>query len=395
MNHLRKAAALAAAGALCLFAACGSLSLTPAAPTASPQPDMDAAAQARGGTLRLWLDEELEGARTAFDAYGQARGVTIEPADTADKADLALLAAPPKDGQGWQEPENLTLLPDLLAAQKLTAQNDAVPLGGAAWGYWAEKSTLTALLGSEFDPEDLRQASWKEWTAFAAAVEDWLAQPSARCVTLNGKAVTLPESRPAQLEGLSGVFAPAGEEGVIALYSPAAAAGGSLSQAAGAVYDLLELEAAHTAPGQGVGAVAGGTALFARAGSVQAAQLADPVLLPCKMPLTAANGTPTTQQLLAWPTAGTGAWAAIPTNGDAAQGEAALLWLYTSAAGRSALSAAGLAPITGAGTGAGGLAAERITSGECLAAAAVPEAAREALRTRPEPKAAFSAAFAG
>lgn len=391
MNHLRKAAALAAAGALCLFAACGSLSLTPAAPTASPQPDTDAAAQARGGTLRLWLDEELEGARTAFDAYGQARGVTIEPADTADKADLALLAAPPKDGQGWQEPENLTLLPDLLAAQKLTAQNDAVPLGGAAWGYWAEKSTLTALLGSEFDPEDLRQASWKEWTAFAAAVTDWLAQPSARRVTLNGKAVTLPESRPAQLEGLSGVFAPAGEEGDIALYSPAAAAGGSLSQAAGAVYDLLELEAAHSAPGQGVGAVAGGTALFARAGSVPAAQLADPVLLPCKMPLTAANGTPTTQQLLAWPTAGTGAWAAIPTNGDAAQGEAALLWLYTSAAGRSALSAAGLAPITGAG----GLAAERITSGECLAAAAVPEAAREALRTRPEPKAAFAAAFAG
>ena len=46
MNHLRKAAALAAAGALCLFAACGSLSLTPAAPTASPQPDTDAAAQA-------------------------------------------------------------------------------------------------------------------------------------------------------------------------------------------------------------------------------------------------------------------------------------------------------------------------------------------------------------
>ena len=59
------------------------------------------------------------------------------------------------------------------------------------------------------------------------------------------------------------------------------------------------------------------------------------------------------------------------------------------------LSAAGLAPITGAGTGAGGLAAEHITSGECLAAAAVPEAAREALRTRPEPKAAFAAAFAG
>ena len=78
-----------------------------------------------------------------------------------------------------------------------------------------------------------------------------------------------------------------------------------------------------------------------------------------------------------------------------AQGEAALLWLYTSAAGRGALSAAGLAPITGAGTGAGGLAAERITSGECLAAAAVPEAAREALRTRPETKAAFAAAFAG
>ena len=197
------------------------------------------------------------------------------------------------------------------------------------------------------------------------------------------------------MEGLGAVFAPAGAEGDIALYSPAAAAGGSLSQAAGAVYDLLELEAAHTASGQGVGAVAGGTALFARAGSVQAAQLADPVLLPCKMPLTAANDTPTTQQLLAWPTAGTGAWATIPTNGDSAQGEAALLWLYTSAAGRSALSAAGLAPITGAGTGAGGLAAERITSGECLAAAAVPEAAREALRTRPEPKAAFSAAFAG
>ena len=165
-----------------------------------------------------------------------------------------LLAAPPADGQGWQEPQNLTLLPDLLAAQNLTTQNDAVPLGGAAWGYWAEKSTLTALLGSEFDPEDLRQASWKEWTAFAAAVEDWLTQPSARRLTLNGKAVTLPESRPAQLEGLSGVFAPAGAEGDTALYSPAAAAGGSLSQAAGAVYDLLELEAAHTAPGQGTGA---------------------------------------------------------------------------------------------------------------------------------------------
>ena len=383
MNHLRKAAALAAAGALCLFAACGSLSLTPAAPTASPQPDTDAAAQARGGTLRLWLDEELEGARTAFDAYGQARGVTIEPADTADKADLALLAAPPKDGQGWQEPENLTLLPDLLAAQKLTAQNDAVPLGGAAWGYWAEKSTLTALLGSEFDPEDLRQASWKEWTAFAAAVADWLAQPSARRVTLNGKAVTLPESRPAQLEGLSGVFAPAGEEGDIALYSPAAAN----------VLVLDRTDAFRRCVEQVLSGCRSQGRLERGERCVQL--LADPVLLPCKMPLTAANGTPTTQQLLAWPTAGTGAWAAIPTNGDAAQGEAALLWLYTSAAGRSALSAAGLAPITGAGTGAGGLAAERITSGEWLAAAAVPEAAREALRTRPEPKAAFAAAFAG
>ena len=64
MNHLRKAAALAAAGALCLFAACGSLSLTPAAPTASPQPDTDAAAQARGGTLRLcWTKSWRERAR--------------------------------------------------------------------------------------------------------------------------------------------------------------------------------------------------------------------------------------------------------------------------------------------------------------------------------------------
>ena len=148
MNHLRKAAALAAAGALCLFAACGSLSLTPAAPTASPEPGTSAAQPARGGTLRLWLDEGLAEVHTAFDAYGQARGVTIETVDAPAGADLALLAAPPADGQGWQEPQKLTLLPDLLAAQNLTAQNDAVPLGGAAWGYWAEKSTLTALLGS-------------------------------------------------------------------------------------------------------------------------------------------------------------------------------------------------------------------------------------------------------
>ena len=365
--------------AVCLLAGCAGLNLTPPAPAATPAPT--ALGGASGGVLRLWLDEEVEGLSPAFDAYAAARGVTLQPAGSPKTADLAVLAAPPAAETGWMDPSELTLLPDLMAAQSLSACNRAVPLGGAAWGYWAERAALEALVPG-LELEDLRQASWREWTDFAEAVQDWTDAPKADTVTLNGTSYTLAAERGPALEGLTGVFAPAGAEGDIALWTPSATAAGSGTPEGASLYAVLELEAEHAAPGKGVGAVLGGTALLARAGSVQAAQMSAPVLLPCKQPgLTPENGCGlTAQQLLAWPAAGTGAWAVLPEDANDAQGEACLLWLFTSAEGRGALAAAGLAPTTGAAPGAAGLAAERLSTGEYQAHRIAPAALSELLR---------------
>ncbi|MBQ8646771.1 MAG: hypothetical protein IJ484_01355, partial [Oscillospiraceae bacterium] len=312
-------AALCGGLAACLLAGCAGLNMTPTPPAATPAPT--AANTPDGGVLRLWMDEGAEGLSPAFDAYAAARGVTIREADSPQAADLAILTAPPAGETGWMDPAELTLLPDLMAAQSLSAYNRAVPLGGAAWGYWAERSALEALVPG-LDPEDLRQASWSEWTKFVQAVQDWTTDPDDTAVTLNGTRYALAAERGPALEGLTGVFAPAGSEGDVALWTPAATAAGSGTPEGSSLYAVLELEAENAAPGQSVGAVLGGTALLARAGSVQAAQMSAPVLLPCKQPeLTPENGcTLTAQQLLAWPAAGTGAWAALPDAADDAQG---------------------------------------------------------------------------
>lgn len=67
-------------------------------------------------------------------------------------------------------------------------------------------SLLNSLLG-DGAAEALQNASWDEWSDFVETLQDWLAEPKAATVTLNGADRTLPEARPEALTA-TGVFAP-------------------------------------------------------------------------------------------------------------------------------------------------------------------------------------------
>ncbi len=102
-----------------------------------------------------------------------------------------------------KEPEEIVRL---AARAGLEGEVIALPVGRSLYAYWADSATLTALFGA--DPtDDLRAASWAEWSDAAETLTAWLAEPSAETVTLNGQDYTLPESRPAGTEALTGVFA--------------------------------------------------------------------------------------------------------------------------------------------------------------------------------------------
>lgn len=315
------------------------------APTAAPQ------------TLRVAYTAGAESpAGTALRAYAAAQGVTLTELDASDSAsaDLVVLDAPPA-GDGWQNLAADPLLRTAAARAGLTGDTvTALPLGRSLYAYWADSATLTALFGA--DPtDDLRAASWAEWSEAAETVTAWLAAPAAETVTLNGTDYTLPDTRPAGTESLAGVFA-LPDQGRAAfgmpLFTGALLAAGdtrdedTLAGPLNGVYSALTLELQNRG-GDGAAALADGTALFCRAslGELVAAGAASDglVWLPVKADFVEEDLSTEEYNLtglLNYPVLATAGWLAVPDTADETAtraAAAAILWLYTSPDGETAL----------------------------------------------------------
>ena len=315
------------------------------APTAAPQ------------ELTVYYTAGAESpASTALRAYAADQGVMLtELGPDADPAaaDLAVLDAPPA-GEGWQNLAADPLLATAAARAGLEGEVTALPVGRSLYAYWADSATLTALFGA--DPtDDLRAASWAEWSDAAETLTAWLAEPSAETVTLNGQDYTLPESRPAGTEALTGVFA-LPEQGRAAfgmpLFTGALLAAGdtrtedTLTGPLNGVYSALTLELQNRG-GDGAAALAEGSALFCRAslGELTAAGAAQDTLVWLPVKADFVESDLSTEEynltgLLNYPVLATAGWLAVPASADEAgtrAAAAAILWLYTSADGEAAL----------------------------------------------------------
>ena len=237
---------------------------------------------------------------------------------------------------------------------------------------------LTELLQSDAALDDLRAATWEEWFDFVTAVTHWCAEPGAVQVTLNGNVYTLPAERRETLANLNGVFAAqepevsgnSGDGGVAentpALYTTALLAAGeplteeNLTGPLNALEQELRLEDANSAWQAGIADLwtskylfQQGNALFYRGyladlisdsgAALSSAQKDALVWLPIKNNLTEAdiaNQRFNLAGLMNYPILANRAWLAIPADADeesARAAAAAILWLYTSKAGESAL----------------------------------------------------------
>lgn len=364
-SHRKCIAALLAA--LCLLAGCGQLSvpvLDELTATAPPPATLPPAATAAPQALTVGGPLASGGAAAAaLEAYGEAMGVAcVFSAQTAG-AGLALLPAAPQ-GEGWLD---LSTEPLLAAAAERAGLDTAaplyaLPLGRSLYAYWADGALLTALLG-EGCLVDMQNATWAEWSAFADAVQGWLAAPEAVDVTLNGQRYTLPAQKPAEAAALAGVFAlpqapDANWTGCAGAYTAPLLAADTRSAAAltGPLNGLCSaflLELADAVPaGARSGGIAAqlaeGRALFGRASLADLA--ADDAALPARLVWLPFKGDYTESDLsteeynltglMDYPALAGAGWLAIPAGLDEPAQTAAVsaaLWLYTSAVGESVL----------------------------------------------------------
>lgn len=330
----------------------------PTAPTAAPLTLLV------GGDLPLRSDSA---AVTAIQRYGDLMGVRTTLSAGSPTAGLALLSATPTDPGAYVDLSTDPLLAAAaLRAGIITSGNQtfyALPLGRSLYAYWADSAVLTALLGDGC-LTDVQNATWTEWSLFVTTLTGWLASPAAMPVRLNGRTYTLPAQKTSALQRLCGVFAlpPAdnGQWGSGAAFTPAllaadrqrtsAALDGPLNGLGDAF--LLELGNGVPEAEQGnslTGQLRDGKALFARASladlaAVCSGEMLDRlVFVPFKGSYTEADLT-TEQYNLAgltnYPILAGAGYLAIPTGADAEArraGVAAMLWLYSSAAGEDIL----------------------------------------------------------
>ena len=145
-----------------------------------------------------------DGLAPALQAYADAQGVALNWTDDASTASLLALDHQP-DGATLDVTSD-TLLAAAAARANITESAAALPAGRSLYGYWVNGSLLNSLLG-DGAAEALQNANWDEWSDFVETLQDWLAEPKAATVTLNGADRTLPEARPEALTA-TGVFAP-------------------------------------------------------------------------------------------------------------------------------------------------------------------------------------------
>ena len=361
----------------CLLAGCAGQGAAATGETAAPSQAVPTAAP-QSLTVNGLLDTSA--AVGALELYAQAQNVTLQNSFETETADLVILDAPPQDDGTWKNLAENELL--AAAAQRAGLDTEstvtALPVGQSLYAYWADNRVLTELLQSDAALDDLRAATWEEWFDFVTAVTHWCAEPGAVQVTLNGNVYTLPAERRETLANLNGVFAAQGPEvsgnsgdgGVAentpALYTTALLAAGeplteeNLTGPLNALEQELRLEDANSAWQAGIADLwtskylfQQGNALFYRGyladlisdsgAALSSAQKDALVWLPIKNNLTEAdiaNQRFNLAGLMNYPILANRAWLAIPADADeesARAAAAAVLWLYTSKAGESAL----------------------------------------------------------
>lgn len=320
----------------CLLAGCSAFgggdpvqSAVVPAPTAAPQ------------ELAVWCDA---GTLPALQAYADAQNVTLIQVEDPAAADLAVLDALPAPDGGYRD-----LMQDALlaAAASRAAVTEGpclgLPLGRTLYAYWADDGILTALLGEGYTA-DLQSASWEEWEALADTLTGWLADPAETGLTLNGNSYTLPAALPAGCEALGGVFAAPQDCGpgytAALLAAGAERTEGTLSGPLNGVYSAVALEWDHLAPD-------GAAALFTRGKLTDvlaaAGREADLVPVPFKCELVESDLSTEEYNLaglMNYPVLAPAGYLAIPAAAEEAGVKAAasaILWLYGSAGGESAL----------------------------------------------------------
>lgn len=302
---------------------------------------LETAATPQPQTLTAYAPDGLQ---PALQAYADNQQVQLNLLADPNAVDLVMLDYAPGDLVEGVDVMSDTLLAAAASRAGITESTNALPLGRSLYGYWANGSLLTALLG-ENGVTALQNADWKEWSDFVETLQAWLEKPSAATVTLDGSDYTLPETKPDTLNA-TGVFSEPMDRA--AGYTAAMLAAGAertadtLTGPINGVYSAVTLEWDNLAESDE-------TALFRRAKltDLLAAYGSDAcqslVLIPFKCELTESDLSTEEYNLtglLDYPVlADVGSVVVRAGTDESARkaAESAVLWLYSSGEGENAL----------------------------------------------------------
>lgn len=140
----------------------------------------------------------------ALSVYAEQQQVEVLPADKEQAALVVAYQLPTKETA-----KDLSQDGGLVAVVAGLNHQEAcygVPFGSNVYGYLVDNRLLKALLGESFDQENLKHCSWQEWRDFVEAVSNWIVEPTAQTVKLNGKTYKLPAAKTDETQALQGVF---------------------------------------------------------------------------------------------------------------------------------------------------------------------------------------------
>lgn len=338
MQKMTRFAALALPALL--LAGCAANPLEALQPTQNTA-TVETAAAPQPQTLNVYATDAL---LPALQAYADAQDVELQIAQDPAAADLLALDHTPGGLVEGVDVMSDTLLSAAAARAGITESTDALPLGRSLYGYWANGSMVTALLG-ENGLTALQNASWDEWSDFVETLQAWLEEPEAATVTLSGSDYTLPETKPDTLNA-TGVFSEPLDR--VSGYTAAVLAAGSewtedtLSGPLNGVYSAVTLEWDNLAENEE-------TALFRRAkltdllSAYGAEACQSLVLIPFKCNLEESDLTTEEYNLtglLNYPVLADVGYLTIRAGAEEAaqkSAKSAALWLYSSGDGEVAL----------------------------------------------------------
>lgn len=312
----------------------------------------------------------------ALDLYAQEQQVQIVHTD-AEQAALAVSYQLPTKATATDLSQGDGLLP---VAAGISSEDACygIPFGTNSYGYLVDNRLLKALLGKTFDQQNLKNCSWEEWQKFVQAVNEWIIEPTAKKITLNGKSYQLAKAKNETTEQLRGVITFSGENAYSGSFlTPVMATqyqtveqvremeqkdtdqlSGALQRLvqvvkmettvmAGPKGRLLQQDALTLTAEQARQTFAEGKALFYRTGASEAYLMEESlrqnvVLIPMKFPFTAedlGNGY-SLEELLKQPVTVAEGWFTVSANAETKakkEAQAFLLWVYTNERGKELL----------------------------------------------------------